>query len=86
MVSAKEQQAAAKTVYVRSETCSGCGYCQLACSFVKTGAFSLGSSLISVRRVDGKERFQVGFSAGCDQCGFCAKYCFLGVLNEVKAR
>ncbi len=86
MVSAKEQHTGVKQVYVRSESCSGCSYCQLACSFVKTGAFSLGDSHIGIRRIDGKERFQVGFLAGCDHCGFCAKYCFFGVLSEVTER
>lgn len=86
MALAKEQQARAKKLYVYSDNCSGCGYCQLACSFVKTGTFGLGDSLINIRRVDGKERFRVGFLENCDRCGFCARYCFFGVLSEVKER
>ncbi len=80
----EEQQKRSKKVYVYSELCSGCHYCQLACSFVKTGSFGLSDSRINIRRVEGKERYSVGFSKDCDRCGFCARYCYMGVLMEVK--
>jgi len=73
-----------KTIYVHSELCSGCGYCQLACSFVKTGAFSFADARISIRRANEEERYQVAFNEDCDRCGFCPRYCYFGVLEEVK--
>jgi len=71
-------------IYVYSDLCSGCGYCQLACSFAKTGTFGSGNSRISIRRAEGKELYRVGFLEDCDHCGFCAKYCFFGVLSDAK--
>ena len=64
---------------------SGCCYCQLACSFIKAGRFGWADSRITVRRLEGKERYQLGFAPDCDGCGYCAKYCFFGVLGENKA-
>lgn len=73
----------AKTVFVYSDLCSGCGYCQLACSFKKTGSFGFADARVNIRKVDGKERYQVAFLEDCDRCGFCSRYCYYGVLKEV---
>lgn len=78
----KTKQENLVTVY--SELCSGCGYCQLACSLVKTGVFNPAASRIKLNRVDGIERYAISFSEDCDHCGYCAKYCFYGVLRGGK--
>jgi len=69
---------------VSSEDCGGCGNCQLACSFFKTGIFNPASSRIKLNRVEGKERWSISFTDDCDQCGMCAKYCYYGVLRGGK--
>ena len=70
-----------KTVSVSSDLCSGCGYCLLACSLIKTGAFNPSESNIAVHKLDGTGYHSLSFSADCDGCGYCARYCFYGVLR-----
>lgn len=67
---------------IHSEQCSGCRYCQLACSFAKTGSFGWEEARIKVLRMEGKERYRVEFAENCDRCGFCVKYCYYAVLGE----
>jgi len=71
-------------VFIASDLCTACGYCQLACSMAKTGEFNPALSRIRLSRVDGKERYAVSFTEDCDRCGNCAKYCFYGVLRGGK--
>jgi ferredoxin len=82
---ASTESAKKKEIEIRSENCSGCSYCQLACSFAKTGAFGLKDSRIRMRRIDGKERYLLSFLESCDRCGFCAGYCFFGALTKVES-
>ena len=84
VMEATRSKATGQRPAVYSEQCSGCGYCQLACSFVKTKVFNPAASLIKLRRVDGKERYSISFSADCDGCGYCARYCFYGVLKSAE--
>jgi ferredoxin len=64
-----------------SEKCTGCLMCQLACSFVKTQAFSPANSFITVERVDKSETYDVGFTEDCDACGVCAQYCYYDAIE-----
>lgn len=70
-----------------SANCTGCTLCQLACSIIKTSAFSLSDSLILIER-DFKEgpyeQFTIGFSPLCDSCGFCVNYCAFDALTNLK--
>ena len=83
MMETRHEKPKAKLVSVYSELCSGCGYCMLACSFIKTGTFNPAESKIRLHRNDGKERYCISFDSDCDACGYCARYCFYGVLSEV---
>ncbi len=81
-VNIRRGQGTQKMVAVYAESCTGCGYCQMACSFVKTKAFNPAKSLIKLHRMDGKERFSISFTDDCDGCGFCVRYCCYGVLRS----
>lgn len=83
MISKVKRGGRRKLIAVYSELCSGCGYCQLACSFIKTKVFNPAQSYILLHRIDGKERYSISFTDDCDGCGFCARYCFYGVLRRV---
>ncbi len=64
-----------QTIGVRSENCTGCQLCKLACSFIKTSSFSLSHSYIQITRLGTAEQYEVSFTPECDRCGFCVNYC-----------
>lgn len=65
----------------RSENCTGCLMCQLACSFTKTSEFSPSKSFVSIERIDKSERYEVGFTEDCDGCGVCTQYCYYDAIE-----
>ncbi|GAB4270199.1 MAG: hypothetical protein Kow0092_24450 [Deferrisomatales bacterium] len=67
---------------VRPESCSGCGTCELMCSFfnAEPRRFQPSRSFVRVRRVDGLNRFRVEFAPECTGCGRCVESCDYGVL------
>ncbi len=66
----------------RSDNCTGCIMCQLACSFVKTSEFSPAKSFIDVDRVGKSETYKVSFKEDCDACGVCEQYCYYDVIGK----
>jgi len=72
-----------KQIAVRSEKCTGCMSCQLACSITRYGEFNPSKARIRLTRLGGQERYAVSFSPRCRGCGVCASYCAYGVLQEV---
>ncbi len=83
MINQRHKKPREKLISVHSNFCSECRYCQLACSFVRTGTCNLAESRIRLHRIDGKERYSISFTSDCDQCGYCIRFCFYGVLREV---
>lgn len=73
-----------REIEIRSENCTGCQLCRLACSFVKTSSFSLSRSFIDIRRIGGEERYEVGLLPDCDLCGFCVSYCCFGAISRAR--
>lgn len=73
----------AKHIEIRMEQCTGCKLCELACSAVKTGAFSSAQSRISVHLVDIPEIPVPILSESCDYCfgnPVCVRFCNTGAL------
>jgi len=66
------------------EKCSGCGLCQLVCSFFQSPAkqFQPSAAYIHPHRINGANRFEVRILPECVQCGLCASYCEYGVLEK----
>lgn len=69
---------------VQAGNCSGCGLCQLACSFHNGADSSFRPSSAHLRpvRVDGLNRFRIEFSSDCTGCGVCVGHCGYGVLAK----
>ena len=67
---------------VNPENCSGCGICELACSFYNGPDRSFRPSVSHIRpvRIGGLNRFHPEFSDGCNGCGLCALHCDYGVF------
>ncbi len=70
-----------KPIRVSGQPCSGCGYCQLACSLIKTGSFNPLKARVVVSYASVGVS-SVTFLEDCDSCGYCAKFCYYGVLKE----
>jgi Fe-S-cluster-containing dehydrogenase component len=66
---------------VVSESCTGCMLCQLACSELYTGTFSLEKARIRVLISD--RECTISFSNECNNCGVCADYCLYGALIKM---
>ncbi len=62
---------------VNPQNCSGCGICELTCSFHNgpDRSFQPSVSHIRVVRTDGLNRFHPEFSEQCNGCGLCAVHC-----------
>jgi|YelNatPaOPRAMG01_1025707.scaffolds.fasta_scaffold09740_8 Fe-S-cluster-containing hydrogenase component 2 len=61
------------------ELCTGCGICELICSFTKFKVFNPRFSLVKIRY-----DYEVGRVEGavlCSQCGECSKVCPTGALH-----
>jgi NAD-dependent dihydropyrimidine dehydrogenase PreA subunit len=62
---------------VDPQKCSGCGCCQLLCSFVFTGAFNLEKANIVI---DWPK--SISFTDDCvEGCSICLRYCPLGAIS-----
>jgi ferredoxin len=58
----------------------------LRCSFRIDSKFNLSRSRIRVERQSGRaDEFAVSFTADCDACLICARYCPYGALTANKA-
>ena len=76
------------TLVIRPEHCRGCRSCQLACSFVRHGAFNPGKSMIVMERnlSDGRVAPMIK-PIGCDLCSgepACAQACKYGAITYEK--
>lgn len=65
--------------------CAGCITCMLRCSFRINSKFNLSRSRIRVERQSGRaDESSVSFTADCDACLICARYCPYGALTSAK--
>jgi Fe-S-cluster-containing hydrogenase component 2 len=55
--------------------------CQLACSELYTGTFSIEKARIHVLISD--REYSISFSHECNNCGVCADYCLYGALMKM---
>jgi len=69
-------------IMVDAERCSGCGLCQLQCSFSKLGVFNPSQAYIMIDWVDDEP--MINFTDDCDVCGICVRSCVYGALTLVK--
>jgi carbon-monoxide dehydrogenase iron sulfur subunit len=60
------------------EKCAGCLRCQLACSFLYTGAFNPAAARISIRASDSER--SISFTDECTGCAACADECLFNAL------
>ncbi len=67
---------------VDPRSCSGCGICELVCSFHNGPDRSFRPSVSHIRAVreGGLNRFHPEISEQCNGCGLCAAHCDYGVL------
>jgi Fe-S-cluster-containing hydrogenase component 2 len=59
-------------IYVHPEKCSGCGRCEMACSFARTKAYSHSGSVIRLARDEG---VGLDFPVTCVRCYRCVAAC-----------
>ncbi len=67
-----------KQIEIRTELCTGCKLCELACSAVKTGRFNPRDSRIKVTLVDLPEIPVPALLDSCDYCfgnPVCVRFC-----------
>ncbi len=67
-----------KQIEIRTELCTGCKLCELACSAVKTGQFNPQASRIKVALVDIPEIPVPTLLDSCDYCfgnPVCVRFC-----------
>ncbi len=67
-----------KQIEIRTELCTGCKLCELACSAVKTGQFAPTASRIKVTLVDVPEIPVPTLLDSCDYCfgnPVCVRFC-----------
>ncbi|MBU1053918.1 MAG: 4Fe-4S binding protein [Proteobacteria bacterium] len=71
-------------IQVKTENCSGCMRCCLACSFYNTmeRVFSLAESQIVVTPDESNAWFSIDFREDCLGCGICVEHCDFGALIE----
>ena len=78
-------QADNRTITAETSKCAGCISCMLRCSFRIDSKFNLSRSRIRVTRQSGRaDEFAVSFTADCDACLICARYCPYGALTATK--
>lgn len=73
---------------VNPQNCSGCGTCELACSFHngQDRSFQPSAAHIQVVRSAGLNRFHPEFLEECNGCGLCAAHCDYNVLAAQPGR
>ena len=65
--------------------CTGCLICELRCSLRFDKAFNPARAAIVIRRqTDSLNEYTISFTAQCDSCGICARYCPYGALTQEK--
>ena len=74
-----------RSITVDPSKCAGCITCMLRCSFRSGNKFNLSGACIQVDRLVGRpNEFDVTFTAGCDACLICARYCPYGAITSTK--
>ena len=74
-----------RSIISQPSKCAGCIACMLRCSFRIDSKFNLSHSRIRVQRQSGRaDEFSISFTAGCDACLICARYCPYGALTATK--
>ena len=66
-----------------AEKCTGCGRCELACSFHHEHVFSPELSRIRMYRDNISGQVELTFCDDCDECGICVEHCFFDALEEI---
>ena len=70
---------------VRSDLCTGCGMCLLACAAIKQDVFSFSGryAYIEVNEVATMpETFEVRFTEECDGCTYCLQFCGFDAIER----
>jgi formate dehydrogenase beta subunit len=62
-------------ISINAKECTGCLTCVMRCSLRFEKSFSPAASKISVISYADEKVNEIFFSAGCDTCGICARYC-----------
>jgi ferredoxin len=62
-------------ISINAKECTGCLTCVMRCSLRFEKSFSPAASKISVIPYADEKVNEIFFSAGCDTCGICARYC-----------
>lgn len=80
-----EFRAARSRLLVDTERCSGCGTCELACSYHQAGNFSTNFSSVHVDRNHRTAQIQFTLESTCDSClgeptPLCIKYCLYDAI------
>jgi Fe-S-cluster-containing dehydrogenase component len=76
-----------RSIIAEPSKCAGCITCVLRCSFIIDNKFNLSRSRIQVdRQVARDNEFEISFTAACDACLICARYCPYGALIALKEK
>ena len=67
---------------IEPDLCTGCGLCQLSCTYIKKRVFSLEGAYVTIDRVGTRESFLPTFTDECDSCGFCLNYCGFEAIRK----
>ena len=65
-------------IYADPNKCSGCGRCEMACSFGRTKSYSRSASLVKLAR---EENLGLDFPVTCVQCYRCVAACQAEALS-----
>ena len=68
-------------ISIHPEKCVDCSLCQLRCSFRFTKTFNPARAAIVIRKLNDRIGADISFTAECDSCGICARYCPYGALE-----
>ncbi len=67
-------------IYTNPDRCTSCIRCQLACSYLHTGAFNPAAARILISITDSDR--SITFTEECTGCGVCADECLFGALEK----